>query len=769
MPNRPSIADAIVALVLLAGFLAFASEGPPRPLPTTAPDSAFSAERAMADVRAIAERPHPPATADHERVKDYVVSRLRAAGLDPQIQRTTAIGPRFPQAGRVENVIARLPGRTPGGRAVMLVAHYDGVGAAPAAGDDASGSAVLLECLRALKAGAPLDHDVIFLFTDQEEAGLLGAAAFVAEHPWAKDVALTLNFEARGTGGIATMFQTGPDNLDQLRILRRQRNAAASSVAVTVYQLLPNDTDLSELFQLGQPALNFAFADGVERYHTSEDDVAHLDPGSIQQEGEAALGVVRAVGRGALPRPATGNAIFFNLPVVGLVVYPEAWARPLAIVAVILVILALVAVVRHERRWLLGPVLGILAMAVTAAAAGALAWRLGRSLPAGIDAPGVRGAYAMGLLAVGVGLAMAAWAVVRRWTSGTATGIGPLLVWTGLAVAASWKLPGVSFFLVWPVIAAALLALTTGRRPPRAAAIVLRWLPTVTVGVLVVPLAYAMALVVLGMSGPGGIAVAALTPLAAWLLLPALERVAAEHPWRRAAVVLVAGVALVGGGWLAGGRTSFPTRSMVAYAQDADSAGAWLFAPTDFARPGSWNRSALGPDAAPVVPLDSGGTAPAWLAGFAGGRLAMTAAPAPRVALEPPVVAVVSDSAAAGRRRVRLTIRAAHGTTRISLGLSGSPVLASWIDGRAVDTTRYRYHPSSWQMSYWAPPSDSGFTLELELPAGASPALDVAAQSPGLPALPGVAIPPRPADVLPSQSGDVTIVHRRVHLAVGAG
>ena len=33
---------------------------------------------------------------------------------------------------------------------------------------------------------------MILLFTDGEEAGLLGAHAFVDEHPWAKDVALTL-------------------------------------------------------------------------------------------------------------------------------------------------------------------------------------------------------------------------------------------------------------------------------------------------------------------------------------------------------------------------------------------------------------------------------------------------------------------------------------------------------------------------------------------------------------------------------------------------
>ena len=54
---------------------------------------------------------------------------------------------------------------------------------------------------------------------------------------------------------------------------------------------------------LGKPALNFAFADGVERYHTAHDDVAHLNPGSVQHHGSQMLMLARAFGDGPLPRP----------------------------------------------------------------------------------------------------------------------------------------------------------------------------------------------------------------------------------------------------------------------------------------------------------------------------------------------------------------------------------------------------------------------------------------------------------------------------------
>jgi hypothetical protein len=40
--------------------------------------------------------------------------------------------------------------------------------------------------------------------------------------------------------------------------------------------------------------------------------------------------------------------------------------------------------------------------------------------------------------------------------------------------------------------------------------------------------------------------------------------------------------------------------------------------------------------------------------------------------------------------------------------------------------------------------------------------LDVIGRSPGLPAVPGMTIPPRPDGVVPISTGDLTVVHQRV-------
>ena len=88
-------------------------------------------------------------------------------------------------------------------------------------------------------------------------------------------------------------------------------------------------------------------------------------------------------------------------------------------------------------------------------------------------------------------------------------------------------------------------------------------------------------------------------------------------------------------------------------------------------------------------------------------------------------------------------------------------VLAASVDGRAIDTTRYRTQLPMWTVQFAAPP-DSGFVLALTFPRGSIPHFDLRAEFAGLPTLPGITMPPRPDDTVPSQSGDVTVVHRRV-------
>lgn len=174
---------AIGALAFLTLLIAWAkaAERPPSPAPASAPKTQFSATRAWGHLEQIAGgEPTPIGSAGGEEVRDYLVGELTALGLDVEVQ--DGVGVRTfdadTVAGRVENVVATIPGEDPTGR-VFLAAHYDTTFGAPGAADDKASVAAILETARALRSSEELRNDVVLLLTDGEEPGLLGAESFV--------------------------------------------------------------------------------------------------------------------------------------------------------------------------------------------------------------------------------------------------------------------------------------------------------------------------------------------------------------------------------------------------------------------------------------------------------------------------------------------------------------------------------------------------------------------------------------------------------------
>jgi len=375
----------LVASLAIWTAIALAPPARLEPMPATAVAADFSAERALVHVEAIAQRPHPVGSADHQRVRDYVRGEFARLGLATEIETGFAEFARkgYHASGNIENIVARLPG-TANTRPVMVVAHYDSVPRGPGASDDGHGVAVLLETLRALKSSPPPRNDVIFLVTDGEELGLLGAVVFMRDHPWRQEPGVVLNFEARGTGGVPAMFETSDDNRWLIRALQRAApKASASSFAYEVYKRMPNDTDMTIFKAGGLAGLNFAFIGHPEFYHTANDDPAHLDRASLQEQGRYCLMLAREFGDIDLtPRPR-GDAVYFPVRFLPLIVYPSSWAMPGAWALV--AILALAAFLAWSRRvggaWISIPLALVAALLILVAqpAPGAsylLAWPL---------------------------------------------------------------------------------------------------------------------------------------------------------------------------------------------------------------------------------------------------------------------------------------------------------------------------------------------------------------------------------------------------------
>src|SRR6185436_2018823 len=216
------------------------------------------------DVNFLAAVPHPIGSPDNANVRDALVGRMLRLGLSPQVRpgigvRSSRDNPSIFAAGAVENVVGILPGRNRNAPALALLAHYDSVPASPGAADDMLGVATALEVVRAIKARGTPARDVMVVITDGEEAGLLGANHFFRRDPLATHIGLVINMEARGGGGRVQMFQTSPKNGELIRLFQRTAvRPSSSSLAVMIYEALPNDTDLTEVLKVGLTGLNYA-------------------------------------------------------------------------------------------------------------------------------------------------------------------------------------------------------------------------------------------------------------------------------------------------------------------------------------------------------------------------------------------------------------------------------------------------------------------------------------------------------------------------------
>jgi hypothetical protein len=236
------------------------------------------------------QTPHVVGSDANKLIRDKIVSKLRAWGYQPTMQREKICNP---SCVFVENIVVAdgIVGHAPG---ILMTAHYDAALSSPGAGDDLSGIAVLLETAHALKSAGPGKRPVVFLFADGEEAGLLGAQVFVQKHPWFSQVAWVINLEARGTSGPSLLFETS-DKQGALvtDVIQPLSPVFTSSLFQEVYRSMPNDTDFSVYRKHGLHGVNLAFVGNAQNYHTPKDSEDNLDLRSVHHQAWLSWNVVR--------------------------------------------------------------------------------------------------------------------------------------------------------------------------------------------------------------------------------------------------------------------------------------------------------------------------------------------------------------------------------------------------------------------------------------------------------------------------------------------
>ncbi len=228
--------------------------------------------------------PHPAGSEENSQVRDRLIARLQALGLEVETFPFRANGLTAREEDlSLTNILAHRPGRsTP--RPVVMAAHYDSCRFGPGVGDDLAGVASLLENIRSLAARRS-DMECWFLITDGEELGLKGAEHFVSSQYFQnRGRPLVFNWDARGDEGSVLMFQTHAGNHGLVRKLIHSLSFPrfTNSLMVNVYEKLPNDTDFTPFKRDGWIGFNFAMLDGAHRYHTPEDNLENISHRSLQ-------------------------------------------------------------------------------------------------------------------------------------------------------------------------------------------------------------------------------------------------------------------------------------------------------------------------------------------------------------------------------------------------------------------------------------------------------------------------------------------------------
>jgi hypothetical protein len=349
---RHPISLLLIALLILSGVLRTFST--PAPVDADAPDVVFSADRADAILRdVLAEKlPHVAGSPRNAVVRNRILAHLGAAGYATETQSRFHCNPMSGGCSPVDNVIAVKPG-VEGKHAILLTAHYDSSWAGPGAADDAAGVAAVLEIARMAADFPAFDNDVIFLLTDAEEGGLIGADAFARHHALFARVKAVINLEARGVAGPSAMFETGEGNRSVIRMLAKNvARPVANSLTYEVYKRIPNDTDFTVYRKKGVMGVNFAFTQGVALYHSALDDPDHLDLGSLQHHGDNAWGMLKAFGERDLTTiNHTENAAYVDLFGLRLLHYPLSIAGGLVLFFGVWGMIAIGLAFRKEFRY----------------------------------------------------------------------------------------------------------------------------------------------------------------------------------------------------------------------------------------------------------------------------------------------------------------------------------------------------------------------------------------------------------------------------------
>ncbi|XP_059457062.1 uncharacterized protein LOC132186951 isoform X1 [Corylus avellana] len=227
-----------------------------------------------------------------------------------------------------------------GENAILVSSHIDTVFSTEGAGDCSSCIAVMLELARGISQWAGFKHAVIFLFNTGEEEGLNGAHSFITQHPWNDTVRVAIDLEAMGIGGKSGIFQAGPHPwaIENFALVAKYPSGQIVAQDLFSSGAIKSATDFQVYQEVaGLSGLDFAYSENSAVYHTKNDKLELLKPGSLQHLGENMLSfLIHVAASSHLPKSNTieeeentglNAATFFDILGTYMIVYRQRFAN----------------------------------------------------------------------------------------------------------------------------------------------------------------------------------------------------------------------------------------------------------------------------------------------------------------------------------------------------------------------------------------------------------------------------------------------------------
>lgn len=309
---------ALLALALLALALPACRPAPEEAAHLDPASLRFSGDEAFA-LQADYVRRFPrrhSGTEQNRAAAEYLARRLSRSGLRCRLDAWDIVN--YSRPVTLQNAVCVLPGERT--REILVVAHHDqSPETIEGADNDGSGMAILISLAEIFAAGPPPRHTLVFVSTDAEEYGMLGARRYVQTHPAPRDIIAGLSLDNLGK-----RWSNGLD-LDRvgqfrgygalwLQLAAREAARAARAAEPDLWlprlklpleQLLEQAVPVSFMDQgpmvaAGIPALGLAttYAEGHDQelwdtYHSPEDLMQYEDPRVLHRSGRAAEAILR--------------------------------------------------------------------------------------------------------------------------------------------------------------------------------------------------------------------------------------------------------------------------------------------------------------------------------------------------------------------------------------------------------------------------------------------------------------------------------------------